>query len=103
MNTVRQVLTILTVSVSNYGPSELRERGVIEMPEEAPIMKKVATIDGGDLFNTFALNSKQYYLFLAYHMLTHKLSQRDTYLFRLLYILTCLELWREKIPGELVV
>jgi hypothetical protein len=87
MNTPRQVLAILGISASVYTSDELIEKKVIRIPKDAPVSD---------------LTPKQYYLFLAYNMLVNKLSERDTHLFRVLFMLVSLELWRENVSTETI-
>lgn len=102
MNTARQVLTILTVVVSDYDSGDLVGKGIVHLPKDIPLLRWISHSNGWDLLNEFALDGKQYYLFLAYNLLVQKLWERDTHLFRLLFTLVCLELWRQNIPWDIV-
>jgi hypothetical protein len=102
MNTVRQVLTLLVVAVSKYEDEWLQRNWVVELPKNS-VVWWVSQEDGWDLFEQFPFNAKTYSLFKAYHILTNKLLYRNTPLFQVLYICTCLELWRLGVAPEIVV
>jgi hypothetical protein len=102
MNTVRKALTLLVVAVSEYHDVELLEKNIVTLPEDF-VATWVDQYRWWDLFNELPLTAKSYCLYRAYHLLTDKLSQRNTPLFRVLYICTCLELWRQHIIPEIVV
>lgn len=101
MNTVRQVLTLIVVAISQYSDELLIEKWVVKLPEN-PIINNIHKSEWWDLFEQFPVNAKIYSLYRAYHLLTNKLSDRDTPLFRVLYICTCLELWRMQVPPEVI-
>lgn len=102
MNTVRKVLLLLVVSVSNYEDDALIEKWVVILPEEA-YTGWLSQAKGGDMFGNFPFTAKVYCLYRAYHLLTKKLHQRNTPLFRILYMCICMELWRIKVPPEVIV
>ena len=102
MNTVRKVLLLLVVGVSNYSNEALAEKRVVLLPEESYI-SWLEQSEWWDLFGDFPITTKVYCLQLAYNILTKKLPKRNTPLFRILYICTCLELWRLDVPPEVIV
>jgi len=101
MNTVRQVLTLIVVAISQYSDEVLLDKKVVELPDN-PIVNNIHKSEWWDLFEQFPINAKIYCLYRAYHLLTNKLSDRNTPLFRILYICTCLELWRMQVPPEVI-
>lgn len=102
MNTVRKVLTLLVVAVSEYDDTYLLEKNIVTLPEDC-VATWVDSNKWWDLFKEIPLTAKSYCLYRAYHLLSDKLSQRNTSLFRVLYICTCLELWRQKVSPEMIV
>lgn len=102
MNTVRKVILLLIVAVSDYDDEKLIEKWVVELPNDSYVTG-VSKKDWGDLFEEFPITAKAYCLDLAYNLLARKLSDRNTALFRVLFICTCLELWRMQIPPEIIV
>jgi len=102
MNTVRKTLLLLVVAVSNYQDDALIEKWVVTLPDDSYV-DGLSYEKGGDIFEHFPFTAKLYCLYRAYHLLTKKLHQRNTPLFRILYICICLELWRTKVPPEVIV
>jgi hypothetical protein len=101
LNSIQKVLILLVIAVSNYDQNLLIEHWVVDVPQNM-LFSWISQAEWGDLFEEIPITSKIYCLHKAYHLLTKKLSIRNTPLFRLLYICTCLELWRQKISPEMI-
>jgi hypothetical protein len=101
MNTVRKILTLLVVATSEFLDDDLLEKWVVELPEER-YLNWVDFSRWWDLFEQVPYTAKSFCLTQAYQLLSNKLSQRNTPLFRILFICTCIELWRTKVPPELL-
>lgn len=101
LNSVQQVLILLTIAVSPYDDILLQERWIVDIPDDM-FFEDIEQNQWWDLFQQVVISAKGYCLFQAYHILAEKIAKRNTPLFRLLYICTCLELWRQKISPEIV-
>ncbi len=101
MNTVRKTLTLLVVAISNFDDSKLLDRWIVELPNDW-YLSWVSHEKGGDLFKEFPYTAKSFCLTRAYRILSDKLTERNTPLFRILFIFICLELWRNRVPPEFV-
>lgn len=101
LNSVQRVLILLTIAVSPYDDSLLQEKWIVDIPEDM-FFEDIEQNEWWDLFQQVVISAKGYCLFRAYHILVEKMAKRNTPLFRLLYICTCLELWRQKISPEIV-
>jgi hypothetical protein len=101
LNSVQKVLILLAVAVSPYEDSLLEEKWVVNIPEDM-LFEDIDPNIWWDLFEQVTISAKWYSLYCSYHILVEKLSSRNTPLFRLLYMCTCLELWRQRISPEMV-
>ncbi len=101
LNTVNSVLLLLAVASSPYDDVLLQEKWIIYVPEDV-IFKNIQPNKWGDLLHQVVLTGKWYALYRSYNILVNKLKERDTPLFRLLFICTCLGLWKQNISPELI-
>ncbi len=101
LNTADRVILLLSVALSKFDDSILLEKWIIDMPKGSDIFV-IRTKEWGDLFHEYVITPKIFCLHLAYHEIRGKLFERNTPLFRMLLICICLELWRLRVPSEII-